>query len=279
MDNHHAKNLERCVFFISDGTAITAETLGHAVLLQFPLNFSSYTLPFVTSEKRAEEIKQKIDQIYSKTHLRPLVFYSIIYPTVKKIITNSAGCCHDIVQSLIDPIQQEIGLKPEPKLNRTHGLSNLNQYDARIAAIEYTLAHDDGISLKNLDQAQVILLGVSRCGKTPTSLYLAMQFAIQAANYPFTADDMDNLQLPLALKPYINKLFGLTISPERLAAIREERYEKSRYASLHQCRIELTEVEALFRRHNINYLNTTNYSVEEISAKIIEIFGLSRRIF
>lgn len=106
-----------------------------------------------------------------------------------------------------------------------------------------------------------------------------MQFAIQAANYPFTADDMDNLQLPLALKPYINKLFGLTISPERLAAIREERYEKSRYASLHQCRIELTEVEALFRRHNINYLNTTNYSVEEISAKIIEIFGLSRRIF
>ncbi|MBO2879831.1 kinase/pyrophosphorylase, partial [Providencia rettgeri] len=255
--------VQRTVFFISDGTAITAETLGHAVLSQFPLSFISYTLPFVTSEARAHEIKQKIDIIFEETQLRPLVFYSIISPEVKQIITQSAGFCQDIVQSLVAPIQKEVGLEPEPKLNRTHGLSmqNMNQYDARIAAIEYTLAHDDGISLRNLDQAQVILIGVSRCGKTPTSLYLAMQFGIQAANYPFTADDMDNLQLPAALRPYTHKLFGLTISPERLAAIREERRENSRYASIRQCRIEIAEVEALFRQNKINYLNTTNYSV------------------
>jgi regulator of PEP synthase PpsR (kinase-PPPase family) len=277
----NASQVQRTVFFISDGTAITAETLGHAVLSQFPLSFISYTLPFVTTQARALEIKQKIDTIYAETDLRPLVFYSIISPEVKEIITQSAGFCQDIVQSLVAPIQREVGLEPEPKLNRTHGLSmqNMNQYDARIAAIEYTLAHDDGISLRNLEQAQVVLIGVSRCGKTPTSLYLAMQFGIQAANYPFTADDMDNLQLPAALRPYTHKLFGLTISPERLAAIREERRENSRYASLRQCRIEIAEVEALFRQNKINYLNTTNYSVEKISAKVIDTIGLQRRIF
>ncbi len=277
----NASQVQRTVFFISDGTAITAETLGHAVLSQFPLSFISYTLPFVTTQARALEIKQKIDTIYAETTLRPLVFYSIISSEVKEIITQSAGFCQDIVQSLVAPIQREVGLEPEPKLNRTHGLSmqNMNQYDARIAAIEYTLAHDDGISLRNLEQAQVILIGVSRCGKTPTSLYLAMQFGIQAANYPFTADDMDNLQLPAALRPYTHILFGLTISPARLAAIREERRENSRYASLRQCRIEIAEVEALFRQNKINYLNTTNYSVEEISAKVIDTMGLQRRIF
>ncbi|BET97044.1 posphoenolpyruvate synthetase regulatory kinase/phosphorylase PpsR [Xenorhabdus taiwanensis] len=273
--------LERSVFFISDGTAITAEVLGHAVLSQFPITITSYTLPFVTSKARAEEVRDQINAIYQQTQIKPLVFYSIISDEVKSIITRSNGFCQDIVQTLVAPLQQEIGLKPKPELHRTHGLSrkNLGQYDARIAAIDYTLAHDDGISLRNLDQAQVIILGVSRCGKTPTSLYLAMQFGIQAANYPFTADDMDNLQLPTALKSFQHKLFGLTISPERLAAIREERRENSRYASLRQCRVEIAEVEALFRKNKINYLNTTNYSVEEISAKIIDSMGLKRRMF
>ncbi|WP_445374887.1 posphoenolpyruvate synthetase regulatory kinase/phosphorylase PpsR [Photorhabdus tasmaniensis] len=279
--NSVENSIERTVFFISDGTAITAEVLGHAVLSQFPIKVTSYTLPFVASETRAKEIKQQINQIYQDTSIRPLVFYSIISSGVKNIITSSEGFCQDIVQTLVAPLQKETGLEPKPELNRTHGLTakNLSQYDARIAAIDYALAHDDGISLRNLDQAQVILLGVSRCGKTPTSLYLAMQFGIQAANYPFTADDMDNLQLPATLKQFQHKLFGLTISPDRLAAIREERRENSRYASLRQCRIEISEVEALFRKNKINYLNTTNYSVEEISTKIIDTMKLNRRMF
>ena len=145
--------------------------------------------------------------------MRPLVFYSIISPEVRDVIVQSQGFCQDIVQALVSPLQGELDVEPTPVPNRTHGLtaSNLGKYDARIAAIDYTLAHDDGISLRNLDQAQVILLGVSRCGKTPTSLYLAMQFGIRAANYPFIADDMDNLHLPASLKPFQHKLFGLTI--------------------------------------------------------------------
>ncbi|WP_127959375.1 pyruvate, water dikinase regulatory protein [Serratia microhaemolytica] len=273
--------MERSVFYISDGTAITAEALGHAVLSQFPIHTTTYTLPFVETPARAHEVCKQIDDIYQQTGTRPLVFYSIISTEVRQIIIQSKGFCQDIVQALVAPLQSELGINPIAVANRTHGLteSNLSKYDARIAAIEYTLAHDDGISLRNLEQAQVILLGVSRCGKTPTSLYLAMQFGICAANYPFTADDMDNLCLPAALKPFQHKLFGLTIDPERLIAIREERRENSRYASARQCRMEISEVEALFRRHQIRYLNTTNYSVEEISTKILDILGMSRRMF
>lgn len=273
--------MDRCVFYISDGTAITAEVLGHAVLSQFPVNATTYSLPFVESEARAKTVVQQINDIFEKSGDRPLVFYSIVSPDIRNIIKASEGFCQDIVQSLVAPLQNELGVEPTPIANRTHGLtaSNITKYDARIAAIDYTLAHDDGISLRNLDQAQVILLGVSRCGKTPTSLYLALQFGIRAANYPFTADDMDNIQLPAALKPHMHKLFGLTIDPERLTAIRQERVENSRYASLRQCRMEVSEVEALFRKNQIRYLNSTNYSVEEISAKIMDSFGMSRRMF
>lgn len=274
-------NSERSVFYISDGTAITAEVLGHAVLSQFPVGISSVTLPFVENVQRAQAVKAQINALYLKSGVRPLVFISIVTPEVREIILQSDGFCQDIVQSLVAPLQQELGIAPAPVANRTHGLTanNLGKYDARIAAIDYTLAHDDGISLRGLEDAQVILLGVSRCGKTPTSLYLAMQFGIRAANYPFIADDMDNLKLPPALKPFQNKCFGLTIDPERLAAIRQERAENTHYASMRQCRLEVGEVEALFRTTQIRYLNSTNYSVEEIATKILDIMGLTRRMY
>lgn len=272
---------ERSVFYISDGTAITAEVLGHAVLSQFPVNTNSVTLPFVENVQRAQAVKAQINALYQQSGVRPLVFFSIVTPEVRDIILESEGFCQDIVQALVAPLQSELGVASMPVAHRTHGLtvSNLGKYDARIAAIDYTLAHDDGISLRGLEDAQVILLGVSRCGKTPTSLYLAMQFGVRAANYPFIADDMDNLKLPPALRAHQHKLFGLTIDPERLAAIRQERAENTRYASMRQCRLEVGEVEALFRTHQIRYLNSTNYSVEEIATKILDIMGLRRSMY
>ncbi|HBZ16915.1 pyruvate, water dikinase regulatory protein [Pantoea sp. NPDC088449] len=272
---------ERSVFYISDGTAITAEVLGHAVLSQFPVITNSVTLPFVENVQRAQAVKAQINALYQQSGVRPLVFFSIVTPDVREIILESEGFCQDIVQALVAPLQSELGVASMPVAHRTHGLtaSNLGKYDARIAAIDYTLAHDDGISLRGLEDAQVILLGVSRCGKTPTSLYLAMQFGVRAANYPFIADDMDNLKLPPALRAHQHKLFGLTIDPERLEAIRQERAENTRYASLRQCRLEVGEVEALFRTNQIRYLNSTNYSVEEIATKILDIMGLSRSMY
>lgn len=273
--------MQRNVFYISDGTAITMEVLGHAVLSQFPVEFSQHTYPFVENTSRAEEIRRRIDTLYNETKERPIIFYSIVCPEIKKVILQSQGFCHDVIDSLVVPLQEELGMAPTPTVHRTYGLtkSNIAKYDARIAAVDYALAHDDGVSLRNLDQAQVILLGVSRCGKTPTSLYLAMQFGILVANYPFIADDMDALTLPNELKPYQRKLFGLTISPERLSMIRNERRSRSAYASLRQCRLETGEVEELYRRYGIPYLNTTNYSVEEISTRLIDVMGLHRSIY
>ncbi|MGV2395852.1 MAG UNVERIFIED_CONTAM: kinase/pyrophosphorylase, partial [Klebsiella aerogenes] len=170
--------VDRHVFYISDGTAITAEVLGHAVMSQFPVAISSVTLPFVENVSRARAVKEQIDAIFQQTGIRPLVFYSIVIPEIRDIILQSEGFCQDIVQALVAPLQQELHLDPTPVAHRTHGLNpgNLIKYDARIAAIDYTLAHDDGISLRNLDQAQVILLGGSCCGNTPTRLHLAMQY-------------------------------------------------------------------------------------------------------
>ena len=269
----------RDVFYVSDGTAITSETVGHAVLGQFDLETRQTTLPFVESLDRATSVQKQINQAYEQTGIKPLVFYSIVVPEIKAIIEQSQAKLYDVLNVLIDPLKKDLNMEPQPKLQRSHSINkDAASYMDRIAAIEYTLAHDDGISLNNLEQADVILLGVSRCGKTPTSLYLAMQFGIRAVNYPFIAEDMASLKLPKAIEPYRFKTYGLTIDTDRLVAIRNERYANSDYASQKQCEGELNKVEAMFRREAIPYLNTTSLSVEEISTRLLDISGLKRRM-
>ncbi|PSW21415.1 kinase/pyrophosphorylase [Photobacterium sanctipauli] len=269
----------RDVFYVSDGTAITSETLGHAVLGQFDIEIQQTTLPFVESIERANLVKSQIDRAYEKTGEKPLVFYSIVIPEVKEIINSAQANFYDVLNLLVEPLKNDLQLEPQPQLQRSHSIDKDSaSYHDRIAAIEYTLAHDDGISLNNLEQADIILLGVSRCGKTPTSLYLAMQFGIRAVNYPFIAEDMATLKLPKAIEPYRYKTYGLTIEPERLVTIRHERYANSEYASEQQCVEELNKVESMFRREAIPYLNTTSLSVEEISTRLLDMSGLKRRM-
>lgn len=275
-DNHNLRE----VFYISDGTAITAETMGHAVLGQFPLQTKQTTLPFVETMQRAEQVMQLIEKSYQIHQQKPLVFFSIVLPEIKAKILQCPALCYDVLDCLVKPLQADLGLEPAPQLHRSHSMNkDLDSYQNRIAAIEYTLAHDDGISLNNLDKADIILLGVSRCGKTPTSLYLAMQFGIRAVNYPFIEDDMGRLKLPKEIEAYRYKTFGLTIDADRLVAIRHERYANSDYASLNQCEKELTRVESLFRREAIPYLNTTSLSVEEIATRLLEQSGLKRNLW
>ena len=271
----------RQVFIVSDGTAITAETLAHSILTQFPdLHYHQTRIPFVDTMEKAIDTARRINAVEKEDGLRPIIFTTFVEPEIMRSFNEMvSGHIIDLFRKFVGPLETELGMKSAHSIGQTHRIRDDEKYQRRIAAIDYTLAHDDGISLRNLDQAQVILLGVSRCGKTPTSLYLAMQFGIRAANYPFIADDMDNLVLPAALKPLQHKLFGLTINPERLAAIREERRENSRYASMRQCRMEVSEVEALYRKNQIPWLNSTNYSVEEIATKILDIMGLNRRMY
>lgn len=269
----------RDVFYVSDGTAITSETMGHAVLGQFSIETRQTTLPFVENVERANDVKALIDKAYEETGNKPLVFFSIVVPEVKQVIEQSNAQLYDVLNALVEPLSKDLGLQPKPKLQRSHSIKkDVHSYMDRIAAIEYTLAHDDGISLNNLDQADIILLGVSRCGKTPTSLYLTMQFGIRAVNYPFIEEDMGRLKLPSAIEPFRYKTFGLTIEPERLHAIREGRMANSEYASQDQCQKELNTVEALFRREAIPYLNTTSLSVEEIATRLLDMSGLQRQM-
>lgn len=266
----------RSAFYISDGTAITAEVFGHATLSLFPVEFKHITIPFVETVEKALEIKAQINACTKISGERPLVFYTFVNPELSDILNEADAITYDFLTTISDKVQSELNVAPVPRTHRTHSIHEKN-YDFRIDAVNYALANDDGSNLKDYDEADIILVGVSRCGKTPTSLYLALQYGIKAANYPFTEDDMDELRLPRALVPYRKKLFGLTIEPERLAAIRHERMANSRYASLRQCRLEIREVEMLYKNNKIPYLSSTHHSVEEISAKILAETGLERR--
>ncbi len=267
----------RTAFYISDGTAITSEVFGHALLSLFPIEFEHITIPFVETEQHAREVLAQIKVAYEKKGERPLVFYTMVNADIGRIISSSPGINYNFLDQFVAPLEKVIGIPTKPQKHRTHSMHE-KTYDIRIEAVNYALANDDGSNLKDYEEADIILVGVSRSGKTPTSLYLALQYGIKAANYPFTEEDMgDILKLPPILRRFKQKLFGLTISAQRLHAIRSERRANSRYASMPQCRMELREVENLYRKEKIPFLNSTKYSVEEISAKILANTGLKRK--
>ncbi|EID4419674.1 kinase/pyrophosphorylase [Vibrio vulnificus] len=270
----------RDVFYVSDGTAITCETLGHVVLGQFPFVANEKTFPFVESEEKLTELIKHIEISFQTNGIKPLVFFSLVLPDLKARLMESPAYCYDVLESIVQRVKDDIQMEPTPKLQRSRSVGkDTDTYFDRIAAIEYTLAHDDGISLKGLELSDIILLGVSRSGKTPTSLYMAMQFGLRVVNYPYIDDDIKGLKLLPEFEIHRHKLFGLTIDPKRLTEIRENRLAGSDYASTEQCQHELANVEALFRREAIPYINTTSLSVEEISTRVLEKTGLKRRLF
>jgi regulator of PEP synthase PpsR (kinase-PPPase family) len=266
----------RTAFYISDGTGITSEVFGHALLSLFEAEFDHVTIPFVETSDKALHTKQRINDRYKTTGVRPLVFLTFVDEGLRAIINSSDGVCYDFLNAFVEPMQKELGIQAMPKTHRTHSIHE-KTYDFRIDAVNYALANDDGSNLKDYAKADIILVGVSRSGKTPTSLYLALQYGIKAANYPFVEEDMDSLKLPEVLKANKTKLFGLTITPQRLSQIREQRRPNSRYASLRQCKLELDEVENLYKKERIPFLNSTTLSIEEISAKIMAETGLKRQ--
>ncbi|ENM5733664.1 kinase/pyrophosphorylase [Vibrio mimicus] len=270
----------RDVFYVSDGTAITCETLGHVVLGQFAVQPNEKTFPFVESDEKLSELLKQILRSYQQHGVKPLVFFSMVIPEMRTRLLQAPAHFYDVLESIVQRVSDDIEMKPAPKLQRSRSVGkDSDTYFDRIAAIEYTLAHDDGVSLKDLDRADIILLGVSRSGKTPTSLYMAMQFGLRVVNYPFIAEDMHAMRLLPEFEFQRHKLFGLTINAERLTEIRENRLAGSEYASNQQCLQELATVEALFRREAIPYINTSSLSVEEISTRILERTGLKRRLF
>lgn len=261
----------RTVFFISDGTGITAETFGNAILAQFEFRPRHVRLPFVDSVDKAHQAVRQVNHVAELEGRRPLVFTTLVNVEILQVIEEGCrGMLLDMFGTFVRPLEIELGMKSNHRVGRFSDISKSKAYHDRIEAINYSLAHDDGQSHRDLEHADVVLVGVSRSGKTPTSLYLAMQHGLKAANYPLIPDDFDRRQLPAALVAHRRKLFGLTIQPERLAEIRNERRPNSHYASLENCRMEVAEAEAMMRRAGIRWLSTTTKSIEEIATTILQ---------
>jgi regulator of PEP synthase PpsR (kinase-PPPase family) len=270
------------VFFVSDGTGITAETFGNAILAQFEVKFRHIRIPFVDTVDKAHQAVRQILHTGEIEGRRPIVFTTLVNMEVLSVILE--GCqdktmLMDMFSIFVNPLEKELGIKSNHRVGRFSDASKSQEYRDRIEAINFSLAHDDGQLNRDLESSDVILVGVSRSGKTPTSLYLAMQHGLKASNYPLIPEDFERRQLPPALVPHKKKIFGLTIQPERLSEIRNERRPDSKYASLANCRHEVAEAEAMMRRAGIRWLSTTNKSIEEIATTILQEINPERLIY
>jgi [pyruvate, water dikinase]-phosphate phosphotransferase / [pyruvate, water dikinase] kinase len=271
---------KRVAFFISDRTGITAEMLGHSLLTQFEtVRFQEVTLPFVDTMEKAREIVVRINETAEAEGMRPIVISTLVNTEIAAIVGAANALFLDCFEIFISPLEQELGVRASHAIGRSHSVTDLVNYYHRIDAVNYALGHDDGVATRDLAEADIILVGVSRSGKTPTCLYMAMQFGIRAANYPLIPEDFSTMQLPSQLRPLRGRLRGITIKPERLQQIRNERRPGSKYATLANCEFEVREAEALMRQEGIPYLDATSKSVEELATTILHEAKLVRRIY
>lgn len=271
-DQNTEKTKVRTVFFVSDATAITAETLANSVLAQFHgLNYVRWRMPFINTIEKAKAAALKINEIGKETGSRPIVFSTLVAGTLASTFNEYCNAfVIELFRSFVGPLERELGVPSDHSVGKSHEIGDQEKYNKRIEAINYTLAHDDGQTNNGLDEADVILVGVSRSGKTPTSLYLALQYGLKVANYPLIPEDFERGELPPALEDIKHKVFGLSIAPERLAQIRSERRPNSHYASLDNCRYEVHEAQKMMEQEDICWLSSTTKSIEEISARILE---------
>ena len=271
MENKKIQN----VFFISDGTGITIESLGHSLFTQFPdITFEKEVFPFVTSKENVEQVITRIKKVAATSENPPLVFTSLADENLKNLFITNDIAVFDIFSTFIPEMESNLAAQASHAIGETHGVGSTSTYIQRIDALNFTLSHDDGLRTDDYEHANVILTGVSRSGKTPTCLYLAMHYKLKTANYPLIDSDFDSLQLPDVLKSVQNRAFGLTISPQQLCRIREERKPNSKYASLEQCEFEVRQVEKMYKLAKLPFIDTSSISIEEIATTIIQHMDL-----
>lgn len=270
----------RTAFFVSDRTGITAEMLGHSLLTQFDgIRVKEITVPFIDSTEKARGFVRQVNAAGAADGNKPIVISTLVNTEIAGIVATANALFLDSFEIFIAPLERELGQKASHAIGRSHSVNDFVNYHHRIEAVNYALSHDDGVSKRELTESDIILVGVSRCGKTPTCLYLAMQFGIRAANYPLIPEDFSSMQLPAQIKSLRNRLYGLTIKPNRLQQIRNERRPGSKYATLDNCEFEIREAEALMRQEGIPYLDATSKSVEELATTILQEAKLERRIY
>lgn len=268
----------RPVFFVSDHTGISAQVLGQALLSRFNgVQFRKLTEPFVTTDEKAAEVVAQIDATGEREGVQPIVFMTMTNPERAAQIHRARALVIDLFGAFTPALETELGLEASPEVGRFHGVIDQYSYKQRIDAVNFAMSTDDGLRTGAYEKADVILVGVSRSGKTPTCLYLALHNGIEAANYPLTPEDLETEGLPATLRRFRDKLFGLTIDPMRLHQIRTERRPDSAYSALSTCEREVRQAEAMFRRFRIPFINTSTFSVEEIAAHVMDRMKLDER--
>jgi [pyruvate, water dikinase]-phosphate phosphotransferase / [pyruvate, water dikinase] kinase len=258
------------VFFLSDSTGISAETMGNALLIQFPdLRFERRLIPFITSLEEARRVVAILDAAAARP-VTPLAFSTIAVEEIRQELLRTKCPLVDFFGMHMESVESILGAKGIRVAARLHGMGDVKRYNARMAAVEYAIEHDDGQSMRALDKADVILVAPSRCGKTPTTMYLALQHGIFVANYPLVEEDFASAELPRPVQTLRDRCFGLTTTAARLSQVRHERRPNSRYASLEQCSYELRQAEAMYRNHRLPVINSSTKSVEEMSTVILQ---------
>lgn len=266
MPNSHKRN----AFIVSDRTGLTAEAMAHSLLSQFPgIDFNIETFTFVDTIGKADELVARCHAIRESTGFSPLVFLTMVNDDLRAVFKQADMDVFDLFQTFIGPMEARLGMKSSHTIGKSHGVTDEKAYTSRIAAVHFALQTDDGMDLDHYRQADLIMVGVSRCGKTPASLYLSLHYGLYVSNYPLTDHELEKKQLPPALLPHVDKLFGLTIDPFRLLQIRQQRFQGSTYSTAATCQREIAQAEALFRSHGVPWLNTTRMSVEEIGAMVV----------
>lgn len=264
----------RSVFYVSDGTGLTAEALGHSLLAQFEgLRFRQTRLGRVDSFARLYACVDQVRGARESDGAPPLVFATLANPEWAQALRASDCVFFDLFETFLGPMEDALQARSSRKVRDPNGRDDR----ARIEAIDFALAHDDGASDVRLAEADLVLVGVSRSGKTPTCLYLAMQHGVKAANYPLIPEDFERGRLPPALQKVRTRLFGLSVTPQRLSEVRQQRRPDSHYASLANCRQEVAAAAQMMQREGIRWLDSSAQSVEELSGAILEACGLGRR--
>jgi hypothetical protein len=262
--------MKRTVYFVSESTGITAETLGHSLLSQFDtVDFEQVYMPYINTELRAKALTERMQEAADRDGVRPICFATMLNEEIRDILRGGNCFYVELFEGFIDPLSTELGVPPSRRSGRSHAITKPSSYTKRIEAINFAMANDDGIRPDNFHRADVVLTGVSRVGKTPTCLYLAMHYGLHSANYPITQEDFERGDVPQLVWDCRHKLFALTIDPQRLQLIREERRSGSEYASLQRCQEEVRGATAIFKRLGIPVLNTTSQSIEEIASQIL----------
>jgi regulator of PEP synthase PpsR (kinase-PPPase family) len=268
----------RRIYYVSDRTARTAELNGESLLSQFPhFEYQTHRFAFIDNEAKVNKLVFTIKQHINEGEEPPVIFSTLVEPRLRELLSTSGAAIIDLYDTFLSPLKKILHSSVSTRVGASHEgfeLREASDYQRRSKALDFTLAHDDGLRPHHYDEADVIIVGVSRSAKTPICLYLAMHFFVRAANFPLTGEDLAGEQLPPFLRDKKNKIIGLHINPERLHAIRQKRRPDSPYAALQNCRQEVRRADEMFKISGVPIYDISTTSVEEIAVQILKKMDL-----